>query len=594
MEKLGRILVREGLISEEQLNQALADQQQTKEMLGAIIVKKAWISEPKLVEVLSRQYNLPIAQLESVTPDPALIQIVPAGSARFGKFVPLRKSGNTLEVAVLHPDETAELDDIAKNKGLTLSLSVAGPEAVERALTKVYGGAGNATKKPAPGAPAGNNKTGAGAKAFTVDQKQVAESITRAVQEAGGEVKDEKPEDKDIPRLEIAPLDPPIVKLVNGLLLEAIGARASDIHIEPLEEEIRVRYRVDGSMMEARRIPNAIRSALTSRIKIMCSMNIAEKRVPQDGAIKVALNEKEQIDFRVNTLPSIYGEKIVMRILGRGQLKSSVDQLGFKARALELVTEAIANPFGMILVTGPTGSGKTTTLYTILAQLNDPDVNIVTAEDPVEYRLGGVTQVNVKPKVDFTFDVALRSFLRQDPDVILVGEMRDFETAAIAVKAALTGHLVLSTLHTNDTASTVVRLVDMGIEPYLVASAVKLVVAQRLVRKICDKCKEEVPVSEAERTDADRATLAAVERMFRGKGCDNCNNSGYRGRIPIFEVMSVKSKDMRRAITEGGTEVQVQQIAKREGTRTLADEAIELVNLGSTSLDEALKHIMVD
>ncbi|MBI3819316.1 MAG: Flp pilus assembly complex ATPase component TadA [Planctomycetes bacterium] len=591
MEKIGQILVAEKLITEEQLSQALTDQAQTNELLGAGVVRRGWVSESKLVEVLAKQFNLPVAQLDSAETDPALAQLVPAGSARLGKFVPMRRSGTTLEVAVLHPDDLKTLEQLTKGRGINLSISVAGPEAIERAITRLYGGASDTKKAGQGGAAQKNVKE---AKPFTVDQKQVGEALTRAVQEAGGEVKDDKPEDKDIPRLEIAPLDPPIVRLVNGMLLEAISMRASDIHLEPLEEELRVRYRVDGGMIEARRLPNGIRSALTSRIKIMCSMNIAEKRVPQDGAIKVSLSEKEQIDFRVNTLPSIYGEKIVMRILGRGQLKNDVSELGFKARALELVTEAIANPFGMILVTGPTGSGKTTTLYTILQQLNDPDVNIVTAEDPVEYRLNGITQVNVRPAVNFTFDVALRSFLRQDPDMILVGEMRDFETAAIAVKAALTGHLVLSTLHTNDTASTVVRLVDMGIEPYLVASAVKLVIAQRLVRRICEKCKLEVPVSEAERTDADRATLAAVEKMYRGKGCDHCNNSGYRGRIPIFEVMCVKSRDMKRAITEGGTEVQVQQIAKREGTRTLADEAIDLVNLGITSLDEALKHIMVD
>lgn len=606
MEKLGKILVGQGVLSEEQLNKALAEQTQTNDLLGSILLRNGYISELQLTEALGKQFNLPVGDLESFEPDPALAQLVPAGAARRGHMVPVRKSGNTLEIATANPEDTRAIDNISSKTGLQISLSVAGPEAVDRAITRLYGtgagGAGEAAppssstgagaKKPA--APAAKPNNTAPAKPFTVDLKQVGEQLVRAVQEAGSDAKDEKPEDKDIPRLEVGPLDPPIVRLVNGLLLEAIAMRASDIHIEPLEEEIRVRYRVDGSMNEARRIPNTVRSALTSRIKIMCSMNIAEKRIPQDGAIKVALNEKEQIDFRVNTLPSIYGEKIVMRILGRGSLKASVDQLGFKNRALELVNDAVANPFGMILVTGPTGSGKTTTLYTILQQLNEPDVNIVTAEDPVEYRLGGITQVNVKPVVNFTFDVALRSFLRQDPDVILVGEMRDFETAAIAVKAALTGHLVLSTLHTNDTASTVVRLVDMGIEPYLVSSAVKLVIAQRLVRKVCEKCKEEVPIAEAERTDADRATLAAVERMVRGKGCDSCNNSGYRGRIPIFEVMSVKSRDMRRAITEGGTEVQVQQIAKREGSRTLADEAIDLVNDGTTSLEEALKHIMVD
>jgi type IV pilus assembly protein PilB len=323
-------------------------------------------------------------------------------------------------------------------------------------------------------------------------------------------------------------------------------------------------------------------------------MDIAEKRVPQDGGIKLMLNEGENIDFRVSSLPSIYGEKMVLRVLGTSDLRASVDDLGFDGRNLELVREAVANPYGMILVTGPTGSGKTTTLYTILNQLNQPGDNIVTAEDPVEYRLNGITQVNVRPTSGLTFDAALRSFLRQDPDIILVGEMRDYETAAIAVKAALTGHLVLSTLHTNDAPSTVVRLVDMGIEPYLVASAVKLVIAQRLMRRVCLNCKTDVDLTELEKSDLDQTTLASVEYLAKGTGCEKCNNTGYKGRIPVFEVLSVKSPDMKRAITEGGTEVQVGQIAKREGMQTLTDCAIELVNKGITSLDEAASIIMAE
>jgi type IV pilus assembly protein PilB len=528
---------------------------------------------------------------------------VPAGAAKRGRCVPVRRTDSTLELAMANPEDTRTLERLAQQTGLTVSALVAGPDAIDRAISRLYGGngeapangggggGGGAQRKPAGGGGGGGGV--ASAKKQAAESKALGEQISRSVQEAGGDSKDDRPEEP-LAKLEVAPLDPPIVRLVNGMLLQAIAMRASDIHIEPMEEDIRVRYRIDGALVEMSRLPNTLRSALTSRIKILGSMNIAEKRVPQDGAIKFLLSEKESIDFRVNTLPSIYGEKVVARILGRGQLKGSVDQLGIKGRALELIQDAVANPYGMILVTGPTGSGKTTTLYTILQQLNEPDVNIVTAEDPVEYRLNGITQVNVRAGIGFTFDVALRAFLRQDPDVILVGEMRDFETAAISVKAALTGHLVCSTLHTNDTASTVVRLVDMGIEPYLVASAVKLVIAQRLVRKICEDCREEIPVAEAEKTDADRATLAAIEKMFKGKGCDACNGSGYRGRRPIFEVMGVKSRDMKRSITEGGTEVQVAQIAKREGLRSLADEALELVNQGVTSLEEALRHIMVD
>jgi type IV pilus assembly protein PilB len=341
-------------------------------------------------------------------------------------------------------------------------------------------------------------------------------------------------------------------------------------------------------------LPSEMKSSVSSCLKIMSNMDIAEKRVPQDGGIKLALDDGQSIDFRVSSLPNLYGEKIVLRVLGTSDLRASVDELGFEGRNLEQVREAVANPYGMILVTGPTGSGKTTTLYTILNQINEPDVNIVTAEDPVEYRLNGITQVNVRPTSGLTFDAVLRSFLRQDPDIILVGEMRDYETAAIATKAALTGHLVLSTLHTNDAPSTVVRLVDMGMEPYLVASAVKLVIAQRLLRRICTQCKVDVDLSELEKSDLDQTTLASVEYLARGVGCEACGGLGYKGRIPVFEVLSVASPDMKRAITEGGTEVQVGQIARREGMLGLGDSAIELVNKGVTSLEEAARIIMAD
>jgi type IV pilus assembly protein PilB len=368
----------------------------------------------------------------------------------------------------------------------------------------------------------------------------------------------------------------------------------SDIHIETLEEEMRVRYRIDGKLIEIMRLPADMKNTLTSRLKIMAGMDISERRVPQDGGIKMALGENETIDFRTSSLPNIYGEKMVLRILGNTQLMGSIDELGFKGQAYEWVCEAVANPYGMIVVTGPTGSGKTTTLYTILGQLNTDDINIVTAEDPVEYRLRGITQVNVRPSMGLTFEMAMRAFLRQDPDVILVGEMRDYETASIAVKAALTGHLVLSTVHTNDAASTIVRLVDMGIEPFLVASAVKLVIAQRLLRRICSNCKVSVDLAELEKTDLDQTTLSSVEALFQGEGCVNCNGTGYAGRVPVHEVLAVKSKELKRAITEGGTEVQVAQIAKRDGMVGLADNAIQLVNTGVTSIEEAVSVIAAE
>ena len=414
-----------------------------------------------------------------------------------------------------------------------------------------------------------------------------------AVQEIATD-EDEDDDHNGAHRLEMKELDSPVVRVVNGILMKTMKMDASDVHVETMETELRVRIRIDGCLIDILRLPNEMKSAVISRIKIMASMDIAEKRVPQDGGIKVVLPDNETVDFRVSSLPNIYGEKIVMRVLGTSELRPNVDALGFEGRAIEQVREAVANPYGMILVTGPTGSGKTTTLYTILNQLNEDDVNIVTAEDPVEYRLPGITQVPVRPSTGLTFDKVLKSFLRQDPDIILVGEIRDFETAAIAVKAALTGHLVLSTLHTNDAPSTVVRMVDMGIEPYLVASAVKLVVAQRLVRRVCQSCKIDVDLAEAERSDLDQTTLASVEYLSKGAGCDDCNGIGCKGRVPVFEVMSVKTKEMKRAITEGGTEVQVAQIAKREGMMSLTETAIDLVNRGITTLDEAMSVIMAE
>jgi type IV pilus assembly protein PilB len=399
---------------------------------------------------------------------------------------------------------------------------------------------------------------------------------------------------EEVAPLEVAPDDAPMVQLVNAMLMEALQRRSSDIHIEPYPDMLRIRFRVDGSLITVHELPPGTMAGLVSRLKVMASMDIAERRIPQDGRIKLAIPGKGNIDFRVSVLPTIFGEKVVMRVLGTGQLKSSVEELGLNETSYREVKEALRNSFGMILVTGPTGSGKTTTLYTMLKELSEPDVNIVTAEDPVEYNLPGITQVSVRPQIDFTFDVALRSFLRQDPDIILVGEMRDFETAAIAVKAALTGHLVLSTVHTNNAPATVVRLVDMGIEPYLVASAVKLVIAQRLIRRICTHCKEEVPVSPEEQENLHESTLAGITKTFRGKGCDQCNKTGYRGRAPVYEVMPVKNKDLKRVITEGGTEVMVAQVARREGLITLKMEAMRLVNEGVTSLQEALQIIVSD
>ncbi len=574
MADIGQILVEERVLTEDQLKQAKAG---GGESLTSTIVDKKFVSEPDLVAALVRRFGLEQGRVEGVDVAPDLLKLVPESLAKQTQSLPLKKEGNTLVVATCDPANERSMDRLARATNLQIKFVVAGPKALEKARTTLYGG-----KKKASPADSGPSI------------REIDQAMKNAVQEMAPDDGTEVEDSRSLAKLEVRDLDAPVMRIVNGLLLRALKMKASDLHIEPMEEEMRVRFRIDGSMIEVMRMPKEMKGAISSCFKIMSSMDIAEKRVPQDGGIKLALDEKNSIDFRVSSLPTIYGEKLVLRVLGTSDLRDSVDDLGFEGRALELVREAIANPYGMILVTGPTGSGKTTTLYTILNQLNKADVNIVTAEDPVEYTLPGITQVNVRHATGLTFDAALRSFLRQDPDIILVGEMRDFETAAIAVKAALTGHLVLSTLHTNDAPSTVVRLVDMGIEPYLVSSAVKLVVAQRLIRRICQNCKEDVDLSELEKSDLDQTTIASVEYLARGKGCDTCNGVGYKGRVPVFEVLSVKSKEMKRAITEGGTEVQVAQIAKREGMQTLTDTAIELVNKGITSLEEAGSIIMAE
>ncbi len=537
--------------------------------LPRVLVEKGLVPEPKLVSAVAQAFGLGSVSEADLHPAPDVAELVPREVAERTGCLPLRREGNAVVVATADPSDERAVTEISRAARAPVKLVVAPPSALARVLQGDRVGSGSSGEIPGP------------------PIAELDEVMKNSIQEISGEEVDDYEDLRGLARLEINRLDPPIVRLVNGILLKALKMGASDLHIETLEEEMRVRYRIDGKLVDVLRIPGDLKNSVASRLKIMASMDIAERRIPQDGGIKVALSDRETIDFRASSLPNIYGEKMVLRVLGNSELRPSVDHLGFEGLALEWVKEAIANPYGMIVVTGPTGSGKTTTLYTILNQLNDEKVNIVTAEDPVEYRLDGITQVNVRPTAGLTFDAALRSFLRQDPDIILVGEMRDYETAAIAVKAALTGHLVLSTVHTNDAPSTVVRLVDMGIEPYLVASAVKIVIAQRLLRKICEQCKVEVDLSELERTDLDQATLASVEALYRGEGCDNCNGTGYRGRVPVHEVMAVKTREMRRAITEGGTEVQVAQIAKREGMQTLAECAIQKVNAGITTIEEA-------
>ncbi len=580
MAKIGEMLMAEGLISQAQLDAALSAQKKDGGFLGSVLVAQGALAENKLVDILTRQTGAAGVELDKVQFEPELGKLVAEAMARKFGCVPVKLNGKVLSVAMANPADEAAIEQIGFRSGKTVKPLVAPLSAIQRAWPRVYNGAAG----------------GAGALAGTGPSKEFAR-LDKVLSSSLDEVRTlEKGEEEAVASTEIKlnDDDPAIVKLCNALLLKAVNMRASDIHVEPSEDAYRVRFRIDGVLQHIMDLPVSTKSPVASRFKIVANMDIAERRLPQDGRIKIQLENKAAYDFRVNCLPSIFGEKIVIRILGQGNLKGTVEELGFRAKALDDARNALHNPYGMILVTGPTGSGKTTTLYTMLNVLNQPDVNIVTAEDPVEYNLKGVTQVLVRPHIGYTFDMALRAFLRQDPDVILVGEMRDYETSAIAVKAALTGHLVLSTLHTNDAPSTVVRLVDMGIEPYLVSSAVKLVIAQRLVRRVCEACKEEVALSDADRQSLTESTAGSIQHVFKGRGCNDCHNTGYKGRLPVFEVMPVKSREMKRVITEGGTEVQVAQVARKEDLKSLKDDVLDLVNSGQTSLEEAYSILLAE
>lgn len=593
--RLGDLLLEEGLITQAQLKKALQEQTQSGGFLGSILVAQGALTEEKLVDVLVRQPGITKIDSSRLKPNPSLLTVITEQVARKRRCLPVQQTGKLLQVAMVDPLDDATVDFLAQMTGLTIQPCAMAPSEFERLLPQFYGG-GEKAEAPKKKEKAGEKVRAEGSKQEIPRGKALDDLVARSVEEVSDA---EIAAATHIDRTGIVPLEidehtSPVIRIVNALLLKATELGASDIHIEPQEEQLRVRYRVDGVLRTIYKLPIGAKNPLTSRIKIMAEMDVAEHRIPQDGRIKLDLGERGTVELRANTLPGVYGEKVVLRLLGTGQLKGRVADIGFAPDELEAVENALAGHFGMILVTGPTGSGKSTTLYTMLNQVNTEAVNIVTAEDPVEYNLPGLHQVPIRPQIGFTFEVALRSFLRQDPNIILVGEMRDYETAAIAIKAALTGHLVLSTLHTNDAPSTVVRLVDMGIEPYLVASAVKLVIAQRLVRKICEACREEAPSDTAEKTDLSESVLAAIEKVYRGRGCEACNFMGTKGRMPIFEVMPIRTREMRRVITEGGTEVQVAMVARKEGLRTLKDSALNLINRGIIPLEEGIRVALAD
>jgi len=561
--RLGDLLVAEGLITQEQLQKALAEQKGRSEKLGSILVRLSFLGEDQLTEFLSRQYGIPSITLSQLDIDPDVLKLVPAQIAKKYEMLPVKRTGNTLTLAMADPTNVFALDDVAFMTNLQVLPVVASQGAIRKAIELNY-----------------DSQTSAISEIITELEGEIGDVEVLEDEEAGGKV--------DIFELKESADEAPVVKLVNMILVDAIRRGASDIHLEPYEKVFRVRFRIDGVLHEIMTPPKRLEPALISRVKIMASLDIAERRLPQDGRIKLRYHTRE-IDFRVSTLPTIFGEKTVMRILDKEALQLDLTKLGFDPWSLEHFQKAIHSPYGMILITGPTGSGKTTTLYSAVHSVNSPDVNIMTAEDPVEYNLKGVNQVQINDEIGRTFGAALRSFLRQDPDVILVGETRDLETAQIGIRAALTGHLVLTTLHTNDCPSTIARLLDMGIPPFLVSSSLLLILAQRLGRKVCKDCKEPYEADEDSLVPYGHLPQELGRRTFyKGTGCTACNYTGMKGRIAIYEVMPI-TEEIRDLILRNAPTAEIRDVAVNQGMKTLRQSGLAKVVEGVTTLDEVLR-----
>jgi type IV pilus assembly protein PilB len=561
--RLGDLLVREGLIDTEQLARALAEQKGSNDKLGGILVKLNFVTEEKLIAFLSRQYGIQSITLSQLDIDPEVLKLVPEQIARKYEVVPVKRQANQLTLAMGDPTNVFALDDVAFMTNLQVVPVVASQAAIRAAIDRSYHTGGDI-------ADIVSEMEGAAADVELVEgEEEVAAKV-------------------DVFELKESADEAPVVRLINMILVDAIRRGASDIHLEPYEKVFRVRFRVDGVLHEIMTPPKRLEAALTSRVKIMASLDIAERRLPQDGRIKLRFNQRE-IDFRVSTLPTIFGEKTVMRILDKDSLQLDLTMLGFDSWSLEQFNKAIHSPYGMILITGPTGSGKTTTLYSAIHTINSPDINIMTAEDPVEYNLKGVNQVQVNDEIGRTFAGSLRAFLRQDPDVILVGETRDLETAQIGIRAALTGHLVLSTLHTNDCPSTVARLLDMGIPPFLVSSSLMLILAQRLGRRVCKDCKQPY--------EADEETLIPYGHtpqglgkvtFFKGKGCSTCSFTGMKGRVAIYEVMPI-TQELRDLMIRNAPTAEIRETAQGQGMKTLRQNALQKVLDGVMTVEEVLR-----
>ncbi|MFQ5580409.1 MAG: type IV-A pilus assembly ATPase PilB [Nitrospiria bacterium] len=595
-EKLGRVVLNANLVTEDQLQKALLTQKRDGGRLGAILIRLGFVDESHLLQCLSQQHGVTPVDLNKIKIDPAVTKLVPAEIAKKHLVIPVKRLGSSLSLAMVDPSDVYAIDSVKFATGYNVEPYIASEATVIAAINKLYG-SGNSKKKPSSVIEAKDYTLSDSEKSpekdlFSDDAPMVSvDDFDAVVGDALDDIDVVEEQQDDFFSKDV---EAPIVKLVNGVLVNAIKVGASDIHVEPFETVFRIRFRIDGVMKTVMNLPTRIKNPVVARLKIMSKLDIAERRLPQDGRIKLKLGRKKEVDFRVSTLPCLFGEKVVMRILDKGNLSLDLSKLGFESKAMGYFQEAIESPYGMVLVTGPTGSGKTTTLYSALSTINTQEINIMTAEDPVEYNLLGINQVQMKEAIGLNFAAALRSFLRQDPDVVMVGEIRDFETAEIGVKAALTGHLVLSTLHTNDAPSTINRLLNMGVEPFLVASSVILVVAQRLTRRICTKCKEVVSVQNevllrAGFKEADLTDLV----IYKGKGCEVCSKTGYKGRVALYEVMPIGDV-IRDQILQGASADDIKNKAIGLGMRTLRMSGLEKVKEGVTTLEEILNNTFPD
>jgi len=606
--KLGELLLKESMITPQQLEEALAHQKMNGGKLGKAFVTLGYVKDEEITSLLSRQYGVPSINLDHFEIDPSIIKIIPAETCRKYQILPLSRSGATLTIAMADPTNVFAMDDIKFMTGYNVEPVVGSESSLEEALERYYGSS-RSLQLAEPGGGRGGGGGGLGDSpklkdvmadsALTFDDMASIGGLSEvdvdaiADEEADVEEVSTQEDEIDLNALTKSSEAAPVVKLVNVLLIDSLKRGASDIHIEPYEKEFRVRFRIDGIRYNVMALPLRLRDPLISRVKIMAKLDISEKRLPQDGRIKIRLKIEDRsrdMDFRVSCLPTLWGEKVVLRLLDKSKLMLDMTKLGFEPASLARFKNAIAKPYGIVLVTGPTGSGKTNTLYSAIAALNKPDINIVTAEDPVEFNLAGVNQVQIRENIGLNFAAALRSFLRQDPNIVLVGEIRDFETAEISIKAALTGHLVLSTLHTNDAPSTISRLVNMGIEPFMVGTAVLLVQAQRLIRRLCSGCKEEVK-------DVPIQTLVDLGfspdeanglALFKGRGCGTCNGTGYKGRVGLYEVMEM-SEGLKDLVLVGASAVEIRKKAVEEGMLTLRMSGLEKIKQGITTIEEVLR-----